>query len=173
LTGTPVPAAGYLSGLSGRLLLLTAAFVMIAEVLIFAPSVANMRLQWLRDRLNTAAAASVVIEGLPDQELPRSVQQEALMATGAKAIVLKKADASRMVAALDMPPSIDAQYDLSDVSCRRRSTTPSTRCSSAASASSASMARSARRARASSFCSTSRSCAAPCSPMRAMSSSSR
>lgn len=116
LTGTPVPAAGYLSGLSGRLLLLTAVFVMIAEVLIFAPSVANMRLQWLRDRLNTAAAASVVIEGLPDQELPRSVQQEALMATGAKAIVLKKADASRMVAALDMPPSIDAQYDLSDVS---------------------------------------------------------
>src|SRR5690606_18519571 len=27
-----------------------------------------------------------------------------------------KADASRMVAAVDMPPSVDAQYDLSDVS---------------------------------------------------------
>jgi hypothetical protein len=38
------------------------------------------------------------------------------MATGAKAIVLKKQDASRIVAAADMPPSIDAQYDLSDVS---------------------------------------------------------
>ncbi|MGQ3296456.1 MAG: sensor histidine kinase [Shinella sp.] len=117
MTEKPVPAVSFLSGLSGRLLLLTAAFVLIAEVLIFVPSVANMRLQWLRDRLNTAAAASVVIEGLPDQELPRAVQEETLMATGAKAIVLKKQDASRIVAAAaDMPPSIDAQYDLSDVS---------------------------------------------------------
>ncbi|AOF88946.1 HAMP domain-containing sensor histidine kinase [Sinorhizobium sp. RAC02] len=116
LTEKPVPAVSFLSGLSGRLLLLTAVFVLIAEVLIFVPSVANMRLQWLRDRLNTAAAASVVIEGLPDQELPRAVQAETLMATGAKAIVLKKQDASRIVAAVDMPPSIDAQYDLSDVS---------------------------------------------------------
>lgn len=116
LTETPVPRVGFLSGLSGKLLLMTAVFVMIAEVLIFVPSVANMRLMWLRDRLNTAAAASVVIEGLPDQELPRAVQEETLMATGTKAIVLKKADASRMVAAVDMPPSIDAQYDLTDVS---------------------------------------------------------
>jgi signal transduction histidine kinase len=116
LTETPVPAVGFLSGLSGKQLLLTAVFVMIAEVLIFVPSVANMRLMWLRDRLNTAAAASVVIEGLPDQELPRPVQEETLLATGTKAIVLKKADASRMVAAVDMPPSVDAQYDLSDVS---------------------------------------------------------
>ena len=113
---TPVPAGGLASGLSGRLLMLTVAFVMIAEVLIFVPSVANMRLMWLRDRLNTAAAASVVIEGLPDQELPRPVQDETLMATGTKAIVLKKADASRMVAVSDMPPSVDAQFDLSDVS---------------------------------------------------------
>ena len=29
----------------------------VAEVLIFVPSVANMRLRWLEDRLNTAAAA--------------------------------------------------------------------------------------------------------------------
>lgn len=116
LTEKPAPSVGFFSGLSGRLLLITAVFVLIAEVLIFVPSVANMRLQWLRDRLNTAAAASVVIEGLPDQELPRAVQQEALMATGAKAIVLKKADASRMVAAVEMPPTVDAQYDLSDVS---------------------------------------------------------
>ena len=116
LTEKPVPAVSFLSGLSGRLLLLTAVFVLIAEVLIFVPSVANMRLQWLRDRLNTAAAASVVIEGLPDQELPRAVQEETLMATGTKAIVLRKHDASRMVATVDMPPSVDGQYDLSDVS---------------------------------------------------------
>ncbi len=114
--GAPVPVAGFLSGLSGKLLMLTVAFVMIAEVLIFVPSVANMRLMWLRDRLSTAAAASVVIEGLPDRELPRPVQDETLMATGTKAIVLRRADASRMVAAVDMPPSVDAQYDIAHVS---------------------------------------------------------
>jgi len=53
-----------LRGLSGKLLWLTMAFVMMAEVLIFVPSVATMRLRWLEDRLNTAAAAGVVIDGL-------------------------------------------------------------------------------------------------------------
>ena len=75
---------GLTAGLSGRLLLLTVIFVMIAEVLIFVPSVANMRLSWLRDRLNTAAAAGAVIDGL-QAELPRSVQNDTLMATGGKA----------------------------------------------------------------------------------------
>ena len=110
-----VPMAGFFSGLSGRLLLLTVAFVMIAEVLIFVPSVANMRLRWLTDRLNTAAAASIVVDGLPDQDLPRPLQDETLMATGTKAIVLRRSDASRMIAVADMPPAIDAQYDLSYV----------------------------------------------------------
>ena len=38
-------------GLSGKLLVLTILFVMIAEVLIYVPSIANFRLNWLRDRL--------------------------------------------------------------------------------------------------------------------------
>ena len=33
-------------GLSGKLLLLTILFVMIAEVLIYVPSIANFRLNW-------------------------------------------------------------------------------------------------------------------------------
>lgn len=102
-------------GLSGRLLLLTVIFVMIAEVLIFVPSVANMRLSWLRDRLNTAAAAGIVIDGL-QTELPRSVQNDTLLATGAKLIALRKDGTSTLLAATEMPPSIDDQYDLSDVS---------------------------------------------------------
>lgn len=102
-------------GLSGRLLLLTVIFVMIAEVLIFVPSVANMRLSWLRDRLNTAAAAGVVIDGL-QTELPRSVQNDTLLATGAKLIALRKDGTNTLLAATEVPPSVDDQYDLSDVS---------------------------------------------------------
>ena len=41
-------------GLPAKLLLLTAGFVMMAEVLIFVPSVANYRVAWLSDRLTAA-----------------------------------------------------------------------------------------------------------------------
>ena len=109
---TPPPRAGFFRGLSGRLLLLTVAFVMLAEVLIFVPSVANMRIRWLEDRLNTAAAAGVVVDSLKDVELSRPVQEETLMATGTKAIVLRHKNESRLIAAVDMPPEIDGQYDV-------------------------------------------------------------
>ena len=104
-----------LRGLSGKLLWLTMAFVMMAEVLIFVPSVATMRLRWLEDRLNTAAAAGVVIDGLQPAELPRAVQDDTLMATGTKAIALRKDGTSRLLAVEDMPVQVDAKYDLSDV----------------------------------------------------------
>ncbi|MEO1142556.1 MAG: hypothetical protein AAFW66_09460, partial [Pseudomonadota bacterium] len=47
-------------GLSVKLLLMTLLFVMIAEVLIFLPSVANYRDVWLRTHLESAEAASIV-----------------------------------------------------------------------------------------------------------------
>lgn len=99
---SPAGITGLTAGLSGRLLLLTVIFVMIAEVLIFVPSVANMRLSWLRDRLNTAAAAGAVIDGL-QAELPQSVQNDTLMATGAKLIALRKDGTSRLLAAAETP----------------------------------------------------------------------
>ncbi|HEX2146293.1 MAG TPA: HAMP domain-containing sensor histidine kinase [Pseudorhizobium sp.] len=110
----PMPAL--FRGLSGRLLWMTIAFVMLAEVLIFAPSVAGMRMNWLRDRLDTAAAAGIVIDGLQPAELPRSVRDDTLLATGTKVIALRKDGTSRLLAAVDMPPQVDNQYDLADVS---------------------------------------------------------
>ena len=91
------------------------AFIMLAEVLIFVPYIANMRVRWLSDRLNTAAAAAVVADGFPQQDLSRALQDETLMATGTKAIVLRRHDASRLIAIADMPPKVDAQYDLAAV----------------------------------------------------------
>lgn len=113
LGDVPMPSA--LSGLSGRLLLLTVAFIMLAEVLIFVPYIANMRVRWLGDRLNTAAAAAIVADGFPQQDLSRTLQDETLLATGTKAIALRRHDASRLIAIADMPPKVDAQYDLAAV----------------------------------------------------------
>lgn len=101
--------------LSAKLLLLTILFVMIAEVLLFVPSVANMRLRWLEDKLNMAASASLVIEGFEEMELPDPVQAETLMSTGTKAIVLRRAGASRLIASGDMPSEVNDQYDLTSV----------------------------------------------------------
>ncbi|MCV9998996.1 HAMP domain-containing histidine kinase [Pararhizobium sp. YC-54] len=117
LTETTAPQrqparAGFFRGLSGKLLFLTVIFVMLAEVLIFVPSVASMRIRWLEDRLNTAAAAGVVVDGLQDVQLSRPLQEETLMATGTKAIVLRRKNESRLIAAVDMPPDVDAQYDI-------------------------------------------------------------
>ena len=52
------PARSLRLGLSGKLLVLTILFVMIAEVLIYVPSIANYRLNWLQDRLAAALEAS-------------------------------------------------------------------------------------------------------------------
>jgi signal transduction histidine kinase len=104
------------SGLSARLLWLTFAFVMLAEVLIFLPSIANMRVNWLSNRLNTAAAASIVVDGLKGVVLPQPVRDDTLMATGTKAIVLTKDGMRHLIAATDMPPTVTYQYDLAEMS---------------------------------------------------------
>ncbi|WP_244616176.1 HAMP domain-containing sensor histidine kinase [Rhizobium sp. RU20A] len=111
---TDIAEPGFFRGLSGRLLLLTVIFVMVAEVMIFVPSVATMRLRWLNDRLNTAAAAAVTVDGLDNVELPRAVQDETLMATGTRTIALRRQDASRLIATVEDPVDIDAQYDMAN-----------------------------------------------------------
>ena len=50
---------GFLNTLSGRFLLLTVAFVMLAEVMIFVPSIARYRADFLLMRLKEAQIASL------------------------------------------------------------------------------------------------------------------
>ena len=50
-----------INSLSGRFLILTIAFVMLAEVMIFVPSVARFREDYLRTRLERAQIASLVL----------------------------------------------------------------------------------------------------------------
>lgn len=49
-------------GLSAKLLMLTVLFVMLAEVLIFVPSIANFRNNWLQDRLADAELAVAALD---------------------------------------------------------------------------------------------------------------
>lgn len=107
------------SRLSSKLLVLTVVFVVLAEILIFVPSITDMRMDWLRGRLNTAAAAAIIVDGIPNLELPRPLQDDALVATGTKAIALHKADITRMIVVSEVPPSVNAQFDLTERSFLR------------------------------------------------------
>jgi signal transduction histidine kinase len=99
-------------GLSLKLLVLTVLFVLIAEVLIFVPSVANFRLRWLGERLGTAAAVSTVLVEDDASSLSRAVQDDVLMAIGAKAIAVRDEGVSRLLVVADMPPQVDQHIDL-------------------------------------------------------------
>ncbi|MCM2291507.1 HAMP domain-containing histidine kinase [Allorhizobium sp. BGMRC 0089] len=90
-------------------------FVLTAEVLIFGPSIGTMRLNWLQDHINKAAAAAVVIDDLQPRELPKQVQSDALLATDTKAIALTKDGTTRLLAMGTMPQAVDGQYDLTNV----------------------------------------------------------
>ena len=66
------PRRGF--GLSWKLLVLTILYVMISEVLIYVPSIANFRTNWLLDRMTMADAASSVLAESVTAEVPRGIQ---------------------------------------------------------------------------------------------------
>lgn len=101
-----------LKRLSGKLLRLTLLFGLLADVMIFVPTIADMRLRWLSDRLNTVAAASVVLAASDAKDVPQSVQDDVLLATGTKAIALREKGASRLLAVSDMPAKVDKHIDI-------------------------------------------------------------
>src|SRR5438552_951818 len=79
----PAPAsAAALRGLSGKLLLLTILFVMVGEVLIFFPSIANFRITWLKGRIAQAEIAALAVEAAPDRMLSGDLKSELLKGAG-------------------------------------------------------------------------------------------
>jgi len=100
-------------GLSGKLLLLTVAFVMLAEICIYVPSIANFRNTWLMDKLTTAGvAASVLAE--TNTIAPR-LQEELLRTTGALAISLDEGSRRSLIAMSDVPDEVEFVVDMANV----------------------------------------------------------
>ncbi len=99
-------------GLSVKLLLFTIAFGLLAEILIFLPTVASYRVTWLQERLATAAAVSIVLVQGDPQSLSQTAQNDVLMAIGAKAIAVRDGGVSRLLAVAEMPPQVDEHIDI-------------------------------------------------------------
>jgi signal transduction histidine kinase len=108
----PRPGRKWRVGLSGKLLVLTILFVMLAEVLIYVPSVANFRLNWLNDRLAAAHTAALVLEAAPSGMVPESLAKKILASVGARAVAMKMGNQRRLLASSDMPSTVEQSVDV-------------------------------------------------------------
>lgn len=121
-------------GLSGKLLVLTILFVMLAEILIFIPSIANFRLTWLSDRVAAARNVALVLnaknegarsDGVKGEDapgageaerdafkLPDKVIQQILDNLGAKTVAIKMGNQRKLLAVNEMPHEIHHDVDL-------------------------------------------------------------
>jgi signal transduction histidine kinase len=102
-------------GLSGKLLLLTIVFVMVAEIMIYVPLVANFRLNWLNDRLAAAHTAALVLDAAPSGMVPESLANQILRSIGAHAVAMKMGNQRRLLAASNTPTSIAQEIDMRNV----------------------------------------------------------
>jgi signal transduction histidine kinase len=85
---------------------------MIAEVLIYLPSIANFRLNWLKDRLAAANTAALVLDAAPSGTVPDSLARQILDSVGARTVVIKTGNQRRLLASSDIPPAIDHDIDM-------------------------------------------------------------
>ena len=98
------------NSLSGRLLILTTIFVMLAEVLIFVPSIARFREDYMRSHLERAQIASLAL--LADDMLDPALEEELLKNAQVFNVVLRRDEVRQLMLSTDMPQMISATFDL-------------------------------------------------------------
>src|SRR5947208_12965047 len=106
-TGTPRPKPSRRLGLSGKLLLLTIPLVMIAEILIYVPAIANFRMNRLNDRLAAANTAALVLDAAPSGMVPDSLARQILSSIGARAVAIQMGPQPPRTASAGLPPAVD------------------------------------------------------------------
>ncbi|MGX9353066.1 sensor histidine kinase [Shimia sp. W99] len=99
-----------LNTLSGRFLILTVIFVMLAEVLIFVPSVARYREDYLLSRLERAQIASLAL--LADDMIDAELEEELLKNAEVYNVVLRRDEVRQLMLSSPIPRPIDATYDM-------------------------------------------------------------
>ena len=100
------------NSLSGRLLILTTIFVMIAEILIFVPSIARFREDYLNNRLERAQIASLAL--LADDMIDGELEKELLENAGVFNVVLRRDQMRQLMLSSEIPQPVSATFDLRD-----------------------------------------------------------
>jgi signal transduction histidine kinase len=99
-----------LNTLSGRFLILTVIFVMLAEVFIFVPSVARFREDYLLARLERSQIASLALEA--DAVLSPELEAELLRNAEVFNVVLRRDEIRQLALSSPIPAPIHATYDM-------------------------------------------------------------
>ena len=97
--------------LSGRFLLLTVAFVMLAEVFIFVPSIARFRADVMMDRLKMAQIAALTQLATEEMIMPE-LEAELLRNAGVYNVVLRRNEVRELVLSSPIPAEVYESYDL-------------------------------------------------------------
>ena len=101
--------------LSEKLLILTLLFVMLAEVLIFLPSIGNYRKNWLAERLSAAHIAALAVEAAPNNKVPEMLRWELLTRAQVYSIALKQGERRQLILQSPIPnKGMPNFYDLRD-----------------------------------------------------------
>ena len=98
--------------LSGKLLLMTIGFVMLAELVIFIPSAATFRQNWLTERAQQAALLAQALTGVPNYEASEILTQQFMRDTDVIMMSAKRNGMSEFM--LGQPPnkSVTLMVDL-------------------------------------------------------------
>jgi len=84
-------------GLSGRLLVLTVLFVVLAQMLILGPSLASFQEGRLLDRVRAAELASLAVEAAPDQMVTESMSGQLLNGAGVVSVAVQSDGIRRLL----------------------------------------------------------------------------
>ena len=101
-----------INSLTGRFLALTVIFVMLAEVLIFVPSIARFRLDYLQERLELSQIASLSLLATPDDMVDPDLAYELLKNAEVLNIVLRRDAIRELILTDNMPAPVDETFDL-------------------------------------------------------------
>ena len=96
--------------LSGRFLVLTIVFVMLAEIFIFIPSISRFRVEFLSARIERAQIASLAL--LADDMLSLELEEELLENAAVFNVVLRRNATRELVLSSELPKPVHETFDL-------------------------------------------------------------
>jgi signal transduction histidine kinase len=112
MSNEPLKSKNRFSGLSTKVLGLTILFVLLGEILIFLPSIANFRIQWMKARIAQAEIAALAAEAAPDAILDESLRTEILKGAGVLAVSLQRGNKRQLMLHNTENATVEATYDL-------------------------------------------------------------
>ncbi|MER5173265.1 HAMP domain-containing sensor histidine kinase [Thioclava sp. GXIMD2076] len=105
-----------INSLSGRFLILTTIFVVLAELLILLPGIATYRENYLLTRLERAQIASLSLLATDQSTIDPDLENELLANAGVYNVVLRRDAVRQLVLSSPLPEAISGTYDIRNAS---------------------------------------------------------